>query len=158
MSTSKAEAVKWAWLAGIFEGEGCIRFRGRSSVALSVTMTDFDVIRKCHELSGRGYLNGPYRPYGSTKQTLHWTVGQAVDVEFVLNKMLPHFGERRHARALEALERLALVDRYVGRRLHVGSICKNGHLISEDILYFTSSGYAGCSECRRTSRNKKVPA
>lgn len=60
-----------AYLAGIFDGEGCIGFYKSGSVGgryfrLTVAMTDEAIIRLLHtELGGR--MNGPKKP-----QKAHW--------------------------------------------------------------------------------------
>lgn len=48
-----------AWLAGIFEGEGCISFTGQNSVCLDITMTDR--LANCRR---QGYCKRGHRMFG----------------------------------------------------------------------------------------------
>ena len=51
----KAEDI--AWVAGVFEGEGCIRVRkDRYGAQVSVRMDDRDVIERIHSIMGFGNL------------------------------------------------------------------------------------------------------
>lgn len=105
-----ATPVEWAWAAGLFEGEGCISLqRGRqSSVLLSLKMTDKDVVdrfARLMETTSRIYV---YEGRKETHKTLYcWATAEVGSVERILHGLLPHFGERRSGRALEALARLA---------------------------------------------------
>jgi len=55
--------VNMAWLAGLVEGEGCIRLqKSNKSVGASVIvqMTDGDVIERLQSITGLGCVTGPY--------------------------------------------------------------------------------------------------
>lgn len=93
-----------AWLAGLFEGEGNIQYRG-NSVRLTIQMTDQDVITKVCDLT-HGRKPRAYNRADYDKTTWYWSVGWRPDVEELLLSMLPWFGARRRAKALGALERL----------------------------------------------------
>src|SRR5437660_7917080 len=99
-----------AWLAGLFEGEGCISFTGKSSVCVTIKMSDRDVIERCRTVSGVGRIYGPW-PRPSGKPMWEWNVYPVEDVERLLQALLPWLGERRRAKALAAVERLAEVRR-----------------------------------------------
>lgn len=134
------DAAEVAWLAGLFEGEGCISFTGRNSVCLVVVMTDEDVVRRCREVTGIGTLLGPYVVSGKRKPQWTWRVGRAEDVEPLLQAMHPWFGVRRRCRAEAALVRLGGVRRR-GR-------CKRDHSMSDPENIYTSP--KGQRFCRRT--------
>lgn len=99
---SQADA---AWLAGLFEGEGCITDHGGNSIRLTIKMVDRDVIARVAALTN-GSIVPESRKTATGKTMWVWTVGWRPDVEELLEVMLPWFGERRRARALQALERL----------------------------------------------------
>lgn len=94
-----------AWLAGLFEGEGCISDHGPTSVRLTIQMLDEDIIRRVSQLTHK------YEPYSVdreqySKPMWYWVASWRPDVEELLHTMIPFFGERRYERALLALERL----------------------------------------------------
>lgn len=94
-----------AWVAGIVEGEGSISWVGKQGVRVKVAMTDEDVVRRLLTYTGVGTVGGPYD--GTNKPRWSWYVGAKEDVWWLLMALLPWFGERRTARAIEAIERAA---------------------------------------------------
>lgn len=112
MTMSPTEA---AWSAGFFEGEGCILIRWiqkhqgpRAKQILQVTLqvngTDSDVIEKFRQVTGgRGRLY-VHEPRGLGKKPVSvWRVSARREVVRLLETWMPHFGERRLARAQEAI-------------------------------------------------------
>jgi len=137
------EITDTAWLSGLFEGEGCISFEGKNSVSITIGMTDRDVIQRCHRLTGAGHLS---QYTADRRNTLFvWKIGLKSDVVWLLEAMLPYFGERRAARALAALERLkGCADR---------GVCKRGHPIEGANVYAWVEPSTGltkrrCRSCR----------
>lgn len=114
------EDVHIAWAAGLFEGEGCILILDRSSddhhqiatVRLAITMTDKDILERFCEVAECGKV-GPERRYGREhhKPAYVWQISNRADAERLLLAFLPWFGERRSARAHEALAEIAKLDR-----------------------------------------------
>jgi hypothetical protein len=106
-----ATDVEWAWAAGLFEGEGSIllRNRERRGASLALQMTDFDIVRRFHDVVGVGYLGKPYRNSLSTKGILRWNCGAVADVRLVLEQFVPHFGVRRAERAKVAFEWMSTI-------------------------------------------------
>ena len=109
--------IEAAWLAGLFEGEGCITAMKKANHSsgnqrfLVMKMTDEDVVRKAHLIAGVGKVYGPYRAVNSkVRDTSHykpfwqWSVFARDEVLLVGNAILPHLGERRRAKMLEALD------------------------------------------------------
>jgi hypothetical protein len=132
---------RWAWLAGLFEGEGSIAFTGRNSVFLDVGSTDEDIVRRCAEITGVGQVWCEDRPNPKWKRLWRWRAARAHDVELVLAQIAPYFGERRGARATAAIERLARCRRQ--------GYCSRGHPMAGDNLYVSPNGYRMCRTCRR---------
>lgn len=98
-----------AWLAGLLEGEGTIVFTSVNSIALTIFMTDEDVLRRCHEFTEAGMVTGPYQ---NKKRPTHkplwkWSVTKGAHAEAILIAIYPWMGIRRQARIGAALERLA---------------------------------------------------
>ncbi len=101
------------WLAGLFEGEGCIGIfpQGRGcqnlGVRLSVEMCDKDVVERFHSLVGTGTFGKRAK-----KQKPHWKdqwiwrCGVKNDNAELLGLLYPVFGKRRKVKAKEALMHL----------------------------------------------------
>lgn len=90
-----------AWLAGIIEGEGCLVNRKDQCVVINVTMTDEDVVRRIHLLTGAGNVTGPYGPYGGAgkwSESYQWNCGKREEVVPLLRSIYPWLGERRQKR------------------------------------------------------------
>src|SRR5438046_1065395 len=89
------------WLAGIFEGEGCICIFSQKgvrplSVRLSVEMMDQDVVERFYSLVQVGNLTKrkkKQRPHWADKYI--WQAGAKKDTAYVLDLLYPHLGERR---------------------------------------------------------------
>lgn len=99
------ERESLAWLAGLFEGEGCITTAGKSNglYVLRLAMTDFDVVERAAAVVGVGRLyDAPPGKPGDKPQRL-WVVSKSADVQAVLAAIWPWLGERRRQRAREAL-------------------------------------------------------
>ena len=106
-----------AWAAGLFEGEGCIRWvqnrpgSRRLYVRLHVNMTDRDVLERFRAIVGGGIIFGPYasaKPSGEpAKDVWKWSATRSQDVARILSLFMPYFGERRFAKAEKAFSILA---------------------------------------------------
>lgn len=101
MNLTEAET---AWMTGLFDGEGCISYKHKNSVSLSIKMTDEDLIQRFHKLAGCGSLY--YYDKADYKRMFVCEIGKGEDCRRLLLIMLPWFGKRRTAKALDALERL----------------------------------------------------
>lgn len=115
--TKPWDPVDIAWVAGIIEGEGCFNIRrtaGKYPLAIcSVSMTDFDVIQRLHEVTGIGRV-GSLRvdKRGSQrKPTLNWTVAKKRDMARLMLAVYPLMGERRRKKIAEAIEVVAQDNR-----------------------------------------------
>ena len=108
------------WAAGLFDGEGSItkhyqQDRGRPYWRLTLGMTDEDLVRRFHEaVRGLGTINlrhPPSKQRRGEKPMWVWASGSRAHVYAILAMLYPFFGERRRARAREALAELPLVNR-----------------------------------------------
>jgi hypothetical protein len=91
-----------AWVAGLFEGEGCIGHNRKTGQwQLIVASTDEDVLQRAHMLTGVGTLRGPidrgHKPHWI------WNVTSRAQVYALLAALYPWFGKRRQARVIECL-------------------------------------------------------
>ena len=99
------------WAAGLFEGEGCILTDSSQPNArgIRMTMTDQDVMKRFVRIIGYGKCNGPYRRPGSKEHWLseyHCKITRRSEVLRILKMFLPYFGERRYAKAMEAINHI----------------------------------------------------
>jgi hypothetical protein len=110
------ESVEIAWAAGLFEGEGsiCI-FEQKHNVLplirLCLQMTDRDIVERFCRIMECGRVTGEHR-FGREhhKPTYRWHIGNRRDVERILLALLPYLGQRRTAKANEALAEIAKLD------------------------------------------------
>ena len=95
-----------AWAAGLFEGEGSIELTCRGGfnprLAVIVSMSDEDVVRRLHRSVGYGTVHTilPREPHH--KVQWRWRANNLHAGRF-LGEIGHHLGERRRARANEAL-------------------------------------------------------
>lgn len=97
--------IDMAWLAGLYEGEGCVVWKTtkRNSSAISLSMTDEDIVRRIHDLTGIGTVVILKPRKDHHKAAWRWSVNKQEDVHIFLNAVLPFLGHRRRERALQAL-------------------------------------------------------
>src|ERR1051325_242005 len=114
-----------AWLAGLFEGEGCVSFTGKNCVQVSINMTDKDIIERAYKLFGE---KGSFRYYKSKnpnhKDTWNWAVSERDQAIELITLLLPWMGERRSSKMKAALARL-----------------ENNRGINKPIVHGTTQGY-----------------
>src|SRR5215471_13395567 len=104
-----------AWFAGVFEGEGSIyvrRFvRGKAKTehfhgGLRLQMTDEDVVRRIHQITGVGSVVS-CRPTGlGSKRSWAWQVQDRAGFEIAVEMLRPYLGERRSAKLVEVEAKL----------------------------------------------------
>lgn len=99
----------WAWIAGLFEGEGSIDING-NKVTLRIQMVDHDVLTKLNEMvpSPSGLKRTIRTDNGNCQPIYRWHLCSKEPVTIMLEAILPHMGQRRSARIHEALDALAL--------------------------------------------------
>lgn len=95
--------VELAWLAGLFEGEGCFYFRTTPIAVLQ--MTDEDVVRKASVLLRRK-LRTTAKPLPSGK-IVYQTETTGTDAIGLMESLLPYMGIRRTAKIKEVLAKAA---------------------------------------------------
>ena len=102
--------VDVAWLAGLFEGEGTCsgsidKRTLRTYWHLSIRMTDEDVVRRCHEVTGLGRFGmAGNKPFArATKPLFKWGVTSRLELAQLIPLLLPHLGVRRTEKLSECL-------------------------------------------------------
>lgn len=89
-----------AWLAGLFEGEGCLYAHASTGTwQVTIAMCDEDVVRRAHAIAGVGTVRW-VRP-GRENWSPQWrfTTGARDDIHQMLTRLLPYLGERRTEKA-----------------------------------------------------------
>jgi hypothetical protein len=95
------------WMAGMYEGEGCIERTSTRGYRLCIVSTDFDVIEKIQSFAG-GFVH-PTKQYKSHhKPAWKWRLGTKREVTKLLTQMLPFLGNRRAYDALNALDTMEI--------------------------------------------------
>jgi hypothetical protein len=100
-----------AWAAGLFEGEGCISLNGtagsdRKRPVMILATTDFDVLRKFHDVIGKVgtiYPHARLKVGANRKPIWQWSLRGHDDVLRLFEQFRPHLGSRRIARGEEVL-------------------------------------------------------
>lgn len=92
-----------AYLAGVFDGEGCASIAGRRQPRLSVEMSDLDVVERFQAAFG-GAIYGP-RTRGTNKPIWQWYMtGGAAATAAVAKQLIGFVGERRKAKLAQLIE------------------------------------------------------
>ena len=132
-----------AWLAGLFEGEGCI-WEKRGRPILEIAMTDEDPVRHAHAVAGVGVVNQKRQVTKGGKHIWVWSVGRIEHAVGLAMTLYPMLGERRQKRIRECLDSWRLAP--LPRRLRTH--CVHGHPLSGENL-FVHEGRRRCKVCRR---------
>src|SRR6266852_1555850 len=101
------ESERWAWVAGFFEGEGCVIVSVTGSTfqrRLDITNTERDVLDQTVEFAGLGRIAADSHKRPRHKQRLYWYVSAWREIEQVANRIYPFLGRRRRSRLGELLD------------------------------------------------------
>ena len=96
-----------AWLAGLFDGEGCISIRaqlnqtGARGVRIQVTNTNRELLEEVKRVTGIGFISMRYRNDPRHKPTFDWQTAGG-NAKGVL-QLISHRLIAKKARALEAI-------------------------------------------------------
>lgn len=94
------------WVAGVIEGEGCIRHAKRA-IRIDVAMSDRDVIDGLQLVTGVGKVYEHKHFTGSKRKPMYvWVCARRNDVFHLLTSIVPILGERRRAQVVTALNGL----------------------------------------------------
>lgn len=135
--------LDWAWAAGLFEGEGWIRFpEPGSSRGMALASTDQDVVYKFYsvvEKRGNVYERGAAKRRNPRhKLAWEWKTGRYEDIKYILERFVPYLGERRKINAVAMLN----MPLTYGKTKFCRKCGKEKTLID-------SGGYKRCESCTR---------
>jgi hypothetical protein len=144
-----------AWAAGLFEGEGCVRMMrikasASATPSLSLQMTDEDVVRQMHAVTGLGRVYGPYQPKRADyKPIWAWHVVSYEKVQALIACWWPWLGTRRRAKARDVL--LEARSRWLKPSARL--TCPRGHTYDRFTRRRGQHGRVrGCSVCRKAAQ------
>lgn len=100
------DTIDIAWVAGVVEGEGALCATSGNSSELKVLMTDEDVIRRLHAVTGLGNVNGPIHHKNGGKPLFAWKVSNKRDLARILLAIYPLLGKRRQGQVATLADRL----------------------------------------------------
>ena len=91
------------WLAGLLEGGGCFRSRGKSTLIIQLWMTDRDIVERAHTLMGATTtITVSKRPPRKDAYYFHCSGDLA---KYWMETLLPLMGERRREKIKECLSK-----------------------------------------------------
>jgi hypothetical protein len=171
----KPSSEEIAWAAGLFEGEGCMHFRGTvgkrgGNAQMRLTMTDSDVVARFAVIMGCGnsyFSHTPVHRARGEKPLYTWVVYTASQIIQCLELLMPWLGDRRRVKAKETIAFAKQIEVHKGSKTH----CPQGHPYSGDNLLtetMTVTAVNGevrtytrrrCKTCRRKqARERKAKA
>ena len=151
-----------AWAAGLFEGEGCIvasrknRDNSGRYVRLQMVLgsTDRDIVERYARIVGASRpLTTRERPEHPNHRTMHYSYIYGKECLPVIEMFLPFLGERRRAKALEALALGSELGLANGAKTH----CPQGHEYNTENTYNWHS-QRRCRACWRIQNQKRKEA
>lgn len=155
-------AMDIAWAAGLFEGEGCMstgpRKPGGRGVQVRLGMTDRDVVERFARVMDVGNIHRREDARG-WKPVHTWVLYEAAEVIRVIEMLMPYFGERRGAKALEVIAVAREIHAHNSKKTH----CPKGHALEGENLIVEPIQRAGkqyaarrCRECRRRQSRERA--
>lgn len=142
---AQLEPVQIGWLAGMFEGEGCITTFGRARHGYDmwqakIKSTDPDVLIRLRDWTGLGNIH-EMKLQPRCKPAQMWVIGSQPQVNAFLSTIYPLLGERRQARAEEFfVSHAGWLARPARPRL---TQCGRGHRLPDD-----RPSNSSCSPCK----------
>lgn len=94
-----------AWVAGVFEGEGCFSFHEKSrAISACISMTDLDVIETVKSIIGLGTIVSVKPGKVGWKPQWKWAVNSFEDVQAVAAMLWPWLKSRRRVKIKSVLK------------------------------------------------------
>ena len=137
----------WAWVAGLFDGEGCVY--GRSSIVMTISMCDVSCLRKVQRICG-GTLS-PWISKPKRRAYRRWQLSGARALK-VMARLRPWLSPVKWADYEYARQRCPNAGKGIGWRNREKTSCIHGHPFKkENTRYLTSKEGTQrfCLICRR---------
>lgn len=132
------------WLAGIIEGEGCIRIKNGKNPSVIVEMTDRDIIDRLQTLTAGGTISERKKKQVHHKQSWCWSLCARKDVARILLAIYPYMSYRKKTKIGECADAF-LAPRNPGKRKNLRPC---GTIAAARRHY--SNGEKPCEPCRIT--------
>lgn len=127
-----------AWVAGVYEGEGCLNFSG-GKWHITIQMTDFDVLERIQDILGMGNIYK--RPLiQGRKQAWILKTGRREYVQAWLVMMWPYLGFRRKQKAKEFFEWNSFANKIRKANKEAGREKYYYHKDSDTVISDTGTG------------------
>lgn len=98
------DSIDIAWMAGIIEGEGCIRTRRGLNPSVVVEMTDKDIIDRLHFINNGGSVSERKKKQDHHKQSWSWSLCSRQEVARLLLAIYPLMGQRKQHQISECTD------------------------------------------------------
>jgi hypothetical protein len=113
----KNRALKLAWAAGLYEGEGSlsvwVRKDGVTVPKMQMRSTDEDVVRRFATIMGRGAVTGPHFDGNPKHRPIwRWQLSSWPYVEAVTDSFWPYLGRRRRGQIDQVFARAPERNRF----------------------------------------------
>jgi hypothetical protein len=147
---SLSDELFYVWLAGFFDGEGCVHLPKRG-VDISIANTDRGIIRLIARRTGVGIINeiSYSRPEWKTKY--HWRVRNYPHAAKFLSRVIPYLS-LKHDSAIAAMDRALQWEKELceleARAIEMQSLCDQGLTQKEVGLRFGVTGGAVRNDLR----------
>ena len=121
--------LDFMWAVGYFEGEGCLGAfkRGRyRQPKMIVTSTDLDTLERFRSIVKCGRIRGVRLHSGlSSKPQWEWESKRQVEIEGLLERMMPYLSQRRKEKGEEifAYTRRDRTKKYLDEAMNSASYC-----------------------------------
>lgn len=148
-----------AWLAGFWDGEGCVSISGRYRlITFSLGQAGDEAEELCAKvirIIGSGTVNGPYVAAKRRKPYYMARCSGGPTVQGLLDRCRPWLSQTKIAQAERCLEewRSFRVENNIGS-FHLRTHCKNGHPFDEANTAWYR-GYRRCKACHREIERRR---
>ena len=109
------EKIKLAYLAGLFDGGGCLRINKEKRVEITITNTDLEVISWIKEEFGGRITTQDRKEYG-WKICYKVEIKKTKDVFKLLNALLPYLITKRKKAEKLIIRATEIIKRYENKR------------------------------------------
>lgn len=158
-------AAKWAYVAGLFEGEGegwvGVAGMGRGKyryfyARIRIDMTDREPLELVQGIAGSGWLSEPYKRGAALKPIQSLTIQGWEPVEAFYRGVRPWLSPRRRDQFERALAQKPSADRlghgsHERRKTH----CPQGHPYDAANTSVNARGWRTCRACARERERRK---
>ena len=101
--------MNWAYIAGFFDGEGCITFNGKG-FRIAVAQTNFEVLERIKKFVGLGFIIKPTKRKAHWKDSWVYYIARQKDIYIFLRKILKHLVVKRQLAEITIPKLKTIID------------------------------------------------